>query len=137
MRAHFGYLWTRKTLLGELELSGDEEGRMNSSGLAVDVDSMTTGNKVVWGQERSLDSASNLCTLVADGDEEEAGGQIKQLQPFGGEYSGRICGLFSRACEKDERRNTAAGTGTGLGQYPWMALRTSHAEEALNEIQAS
>ena len=42
-----------ETLLGELELSGDEEGRVDGSEPAVDVDSMTTGNKVVRRLERS------------------------------------------------------------------------------------
>jgi len=73
-----GYLWTRKTLLGE-SVSGNEEGQVDSSELAVDVDSITTGKEVVRGLERSLDVASNLRTLIADGDEEEEGGEVKRL----------------------------------------------------------
>ena len=47
------YLWTGRTLLGELKLSGGEEGlALGGSEPAVDVDvddSMTTGNVVVRG----------------------------------------------------------------------------------------
>ena len=55
--ANLGHLWTGKTLL---EWSGDKEGRVDGSELAVVVNSMTTGNRVVRGLERSLDSAPGL-----------------------------------------------------------------------------
>jgi len=66
-----------KPFLAELELSGGEEGGVDGSELAVDIDSMTTGNEVVRGLERSVDSAPDSRTLVADGDEEEEGGKAK------------------------------------------------------------
>jgi hypothetical protein len=43
------YLWTGRILLGEFELSGGEEGLVDGSEPAVEVDaddSMTTGNEV-------------------------------------------------------------------------------------------
>ena len=57
----------------------NEEGQVDSSELAVDVGSITTGKDVVRVLERSLDSASDLCTLIADRDEEEEGGEAKRL----------------------------------------------------------